>query len=190
VDVGGFIACKAHHLVQYAHFGAAFQRCALGIDSATVGLLNIGVESKKGTEEVRRAFHMLERVSENSGAKIKFLGNIEGRDIFQGNVDVLVTDGFTGNVLLKTSEGISAFIFSYLQKELQEGVSDKIIEVLSDLQRRFSYEEYPGALVCGVEGILMKCHGAATRKGMAESIKGAIQLVRNNLLQRIREELG
>lgn len=183
IDVGGIVSMKPQNLVQNAHFGAAFQRCSLGIETATVGLLNIGTESKKGTPEAREAFKLLQEASKAPHSKIRFIGNIEGRDIFRGNVDVLVSDGFTGNVLLKTSEGISAFIFDYLQHELTEAT-------LANLQRRFSYEEYPGALVCGVEGILVKCHGAATVRGMEQSIRGAIQLVRNDLLSKIHEELS
>jgi len=190
VDVGGLVSVKPRHLVQNAHFGAAFQRCSLGIDIATVGLLNIGVESKKGTPETRAAHRLLSEASKYPNSKIRFVGNIEGRDVFQGNVDVLVTDGFTGNVLLKTSEGISAFIFDYLLQELKEGPTERLTQALTILQRRFNYDEYPGALVCGVDGILVKCHGAATKKGMMQSIKGAIQLVRNQLLSKILEELG
>lgn len=188
IDVGGLVSHKPQHLVQNAHFGAAFQRCCLGIDVAKVGLLNIGVESKKGTPETREAHRLLTEVSKYPNSKIHFVGNIEGRDVFQGNADVLVTDGFTGNVLLKTSEGISTFIFDYLLQELKE--VSTVTEGLKLIQSRFSYDEYPGALVCGVEGILVKCHGAATKKGMKQSIKGAMQLVRNHLLSQILEELN
>jgi glycerol-3-phosphate acyltransferase PlsX len=188
IDVGGMISIKPHHLVQNAHLGAAFQRCILGIDTATVGLLNVGIESKKGTPEAREAYRLLAESSKCSNSKIYFVGNVEGRDVFQGNIDVLVTDGFTGNVLLKTSEGISNFIFDYLFQELKE--EERLVRALTVLQRRFNYDEYPGALVCGIDGILVKCHGAVTKKGVKQSIKGAIQLVRNHLLKKILEELS
>lgn len=190
VDVGGTVSCTSEQLVQYAHIGAACQRCSLGIDVPTVGLLNIGEESKKGTAVVREAYEYLQKESEQPKPKIKFLGNIEGREVFQGKVDVLVTDGFTGNVLLKTSEGVSSFIFNYLQETLQDSSSTELHQVLDDMQRHFSYDEYPGALVCGVDGVLVKCHGTATKKAMVQSIQGAMNLVEHDLLRKMKEELS
>lgn len=189
LDVGGNVSCKAQHLIQYAHIGAAYQRCSLGLERPTVGLLNIGVESKKGTPEVREAYKVLLEQSSAPESKIRFVGNIEGREAFQGKVDVLVCDGFTGNVMLKTSEGISAFIFEYLQKSLKGASSEELHRILDEMQRHFSYDEYPGAIVCGVDGVVVKCHGAATQKAMQNSIRGAMVLVRNRLLERIKEEL-
>jgi phosphate acyltransferase len=190
VDVGGNIACKAAHLVQYALIGAAFQRCMCGVEVPKIGLLNIGVESKKGTAEVREAYRILQEHSSLPGSKISFVGNVEGREVFQGNIDVLVTDGFTGNVLLKTSEGLSSFIFGYMQQMMQNTPSEKLHKTLDHLQDHFSYEGYPGALVCGIDGIVIKCHGAATKKGMKNSLKGAITLVQNNLMDKIKKELS
>ena len=189
VDVGGNVSCKPQHLVQYAHIGAAYQRCSLGIEVPKIGLLNIGVESKKGTSEVREAYRILEEQASLPDSKISFVGNVEGREVFLGGVDVLVTDGFTGNVLLKTSEGVSSFILEYLQDAMKDSPSNELHRTLYSLQRHFSYEEYPGAFVCGVDGIVVKCHGAATKKAMIKSIVGAITLVQNNLLDKIKEEL-
>ena len=188
VDVGGNVSCKPQHLVQYAHIGAAYQRCSLGIEVPKIGLLNIGVESRKGTSEVREAYRILEKQAGAPDSKIDFVGNVEGREVFEGKVDVLVTDGFTGNVLLKTSEGISSFILEYLQDTMKESTSEELHHTLDSLQRHFSYEEYPGALVCGVEGVVVKCHGAATKKAMIQSIKGAITLVQNQLTEKIKQE--
>lgn len=189
VDVGGSLAYDAKTLVQYAHLGAAYQRCSLGIEIPTIGLLNIGAESKKGTPEIREAYRILEAQSRNPEARIRFLGNIEGREAFQGKVDVLVTDGFTGNVLLKTTEGISSFIFDYLQKALKNNPSKDLHESLNSLQSHFDYEEYPGALVCGIDGIVIKCHGAVSSKGMQHSILEAMTLVKNGLLNKLKDEL-
>lgn len=189
VDVGGLLSVRPQQLVQNAYFGAAYQRCRLGLEKAAVGLLNIGTESRKGTAEAREAYRLLQEASQAQKSKIHFVGNVEGREIFQGKTDVLVTDGFTGNVLLKTSEGLSAFILDYLDHELNKRRASELDITLENLQRRFSYEEYPGALVCGVEGILVKCHGAASERGMAKSIEEAIHLVRNGLLAKIKEEL-
>ena len=104
------------HLVQFAEIGSAYQSCNLDVDAPKVGLLNIGTESKKGTVEVQQAYQMLKEQEEkqlisSSKPKMEFVGNIEGREVFQGKVDVLVTSGVTGNVLLKTAEGMAAFIF-------------------------------------------------------------------------------
>ena len=190
VDVGGNISCKAKHLVQYAHIGAAYQRCTLGIDLPKIGLLNIGVESKKGPSEVREAYRILEEEASLPNARIAFVGNVEGREAFQGAVDVLVTDGFTGNIMLKTSEGISSFILEYLQEGMKDSSSEELHRTLDKLQNHFSYEEYSGALICGVNGIVIKCHGVATKKAVVNSILGAISLVQNNLLDKIKEELS
>lgn len=192
VDVGGNVACKAHHLVQFAHMGAAYQRCSKGIETPRVGLLNIGVESKKGHAEVRQAWQILKEQTELVAAggivpRMHFVGNIEGREVFRGNIDVLVTDGFTGNVLLKTSEGTAVFIFDVLRQRFSRDAA--IQEGLDDMQRFFSSSEYPGAIVCGVDGIVVKCHGNASTKAMQSCIRGAITLVHRQLLAKIKEQL-
>lgn len=188
VDVGGMVTSKAHHLVQYAHLGAAFQRCRTGSSKPKVGLLNIGIESKKGTPEVREAYRILTEESRQETSRFTFIGNIEGREIFEKEIDVLVTDGFTGNVMLKTSEGIASFIFQYLLQALREEATENIQEILTSLKRHFNYEEYPGAIICGIDGIVVKCHGAATEKAMQQSIRSALSLSKQGLLDKIKEE--
>lgn len=178
VDVGGNVSCKAHHLIQFAHMGAAYQRCQ-GIDHPRVGLLNIGVESQKGTQELRRAYQILADTPEEG---LQFAGNIEAREVLQGHVDVLVTDGFSGNVLLKSIEGASAFILQVLAGRKSEGVQ----ECLKELQAHFSTEEYPGAILCGVEGVVVKCHGNATARAFYQGIQGAIALVRRKLIDQMK----
>lgn len=181
IDVGGNVACKAAHLVQFAYMGAAYQRCFYQIPQPKVGLLNIGIESKKGTSELREAYHRLQELSQEH--LIDFIGNVEGREVFQGGIDVLVTDGFTGNVFLKTSEGISSFIIEHLKKSIDPAV-------LPTLQSHFSYDEYPGAVVCGVEGIVVKCHGHTSPKGMLNAILGAINLVKHQFVNVLKQDLG
>jgi phosphate acyltransferase len=181
IDVGGHVSCKADNLVQFAYMGAAYQRCFHQIALPRVGLLNIGVESKKGTTEVREAYHRLQQYSKEH--TINFIGNVEGREVFQGGVDVLVTDGFTGNVFLKTSEGISSLIIDHLK-----GSIDK--EALPGFQRLFSYDEYPGAVLCGVEGVVIKCHGLTSTKGMLNAILGAFNLVQNQFVNVLKNDLG
>lgn len=183
IDVGGNVACKASHLVQFAQLGVAFQRCYEGIKKPRVGLLNIGVESKKGTSEVRQAYQLLQASAEQN--EIDFIGNIEGRAVFQGLVDVLVTDGFTGNVLLKSSEGVSLFILNKLQESLQMVSPEQQKAILRHLHYQFDYEEYPGAIVCGPERIIVKCHGQSTPKSFFKGIQGAIRLVENGFIQHL-----
>lgn len=177
IDVGGNISYKAHHLMEFACMGAAYQRVYEGIEQPTVGLLNIGTESKKGTAKLREAYHLLEQKE-----SVHFVGNVEGREVFEGKVDVLVTDGFTGNVFLKAAEGVSSFIFTTVKKEYPTAVLDT-------LEKKFHHAEYPGALVCGVEGVVVKCHGDASTKAMLNAIKGAVRAVRQHLVTRIKEVL-
>ncbi len=181
IDVGGNVSCKATHLVQFALMGAAYQRCFHSRRVPRVGLLNIGVESKKGTSELRQAYDILSQ--RPKGGHIHFVGNVEGREVFQGDVDVLVTDGFTGNVFLKTSEGVSSFILDHLKQAIDPAA-------LPGLQRQFSYEEYPGAVVCGVEGVVIKCHGLSTAHGMLNGILGAANLVQNQFVDMLKKELS
>lgn len=194
IDIGGNVLCKAHHLVQFAAMGAAFQRCREGIEIPRIGLLNIGVESKKGTAVVRHAYRILSELVEKDIAsgkeRIQFIGNIEGRDVFQGKVDVLVTDGFTGNVLLKTSEGVASFILEYIKKNLGHVPTQQFQHGLAQLQRHFNYAEYPGAIVLGIDGVVVKCHGDATSKAMLNGIKGAANLVEKRLVEKIKAELA
>lgn len=180
IDVGGNVACKASHLVQFAQMGAAYQRCFRQVGVPSVGLLNIGIESKKGTSELRQAYELLEKHSQ--GNKMRFAGNVEGREVFQGGIDVLVTDGFTGNVFLKTSEGVSAFILEYLKHAIAK-------DAMADLKKQFSYDEYPGAVLCGVEGVVIKCHGQSSAKGMLNGILGAANLVQNQFVNMLKSEL-
>lgn len=189
VDAGGTVSCTAEQLVQYAHIGAAYQRVTLGIDIPTVGLLNIGVESKKGTSLVREVYQYLLKESKQSHAKMRFFGNIEGREVFHGNIDVLVTDGYSGNIFVKSIEGASSFLFNHFQEILKSTPSTECQQLINNVQQHFSYDEYPGAFVCGIDRILVKCHGNATKKSMIQSIRGAMNLVESNLLEKMRREL-
>jgi glycerol-3-phosphate acyltransferase PlsX len=187
IDVGGNVSCKAYHLTQFAQLGVAYQRCYKKIEQPRVGLLNIGVESKKGTSEVRQAYELLQAMADKED--MLFIGNIEGREVFQGAVDVLVTDGFTGNVLLKTSEGVSSFILQKFQNALQGILPDQRLSILRYLRHQFDYEEYHGAIVCGVDCVAVKCHGQSSSKGFLRGIQGAIQLVQNQFIDQIKQQL-
>lgn len=166
VDVGGNVACKAEHLVQFATLGVAYQRKVNKLPHPRVGLLNIGIESKKGTLEYRQAYQLLQEQTD-----FAFAGNIEGREIFEGKVDVLVTDGFTGNVLLKSVEGISTFMLNTLKS------MSKDPQILNELTAYFHHEEYPGAIVAGVEGTVVKCHGSSSPRALFNGICGAAAML-------------
>lgn len=189
LDVGGNVACKARHLVQFAKMGAAFQRCNL-IQRPKVGLLNIGVESKKGTIELRQAYQSLLESALSSSSKIDFVGNVEAREAFNGDIDLLVTDGFTGNVLLKTTEGISSLIFHSLLETFQENSPDNFRQSFQRIRSTFSQDEYHGAILCGVKGIVIKCHGNASTKALFKGIMGASTLVKQQFVKKIEAELA
>lgn len=191
IDVGGNVYCKAQQLVQFARLGVAYQIYLGLVKLPRVGLLNIGIESKKGTNEVREAYQILkqtceETVSKGEAPPMLFAGNVEAREIFEGNIDVLVTDGFTGNVLLKTIEGFSGLIFNALEVYLEE----KSSSLLTDFNKTFDYKAYPGAVLCGVDGIIVKCHGNSSAQGFASGIQEAVQLIHKEFIQKIKQQLA
>jgi glycerol-3-phosphate acyltransferase PlsX len=132
--------------------------------------MNIGIESKKGTLKHREAFGLLTKLP-------NFVGNVEGRDVFSGQVDVLVTDGFTGNVLLKTAEGVSTLIFETLASTLSPEFKNELAKIHST----FNYAEYPGAILMGVKGLIIKCHGNSSARALLSGIRGAITLLQKNI---------
>lgn len=178
LDVGANISPKPEHLVSYALLGSLYREVVYEEKNSKVGLLNIGVEEQKGTKELKETYHLLQKTFLD-----RFLGNIEGREVFQGKIDVLVTDGFTGNVFLKTSEGISTFLAEYLQKNF------KIPEIVSHLHQQFNYSEHPGAFLCGVDGIIVKCHGFSNQTALLNGIRGAFTLVKKDVITKLKERL-
>jgi len=173
LDVGANVQVRADHLVQFALIGAAFQKTR-GVADPSVGLLNIGSEAVKGTSELRVAYHKLQEMN-----SFRFAGNIEGKTVFDGDVDVLVTDGFTGNVFLKTAEGIASLILDRIQGNSTELKKFKSLH----------YAEYPGALIAGVKGIVIKCHGYSTPKGFKNAVLGAIDLAKMGFVQKLLNDL-
>jgi len=185
IDVGGSVECRASHLIQFAQMGIAYHRSCGGKEPTKVGLLNVGVESKKGTLEIRKAYDFFNQAGENF-PYMKFVGNIEGREVFQGGVDVLITDGFAGNVLLKTAEGVYSLITQQLEHVLEGLRLDHRQAIFQSLRSQFDYEECIGAIVCGVDGIVVKCHGNVSDKGIYHAISGAIELVENGFIDKIK----
>jgi glycerol-3-phosphate acyltransferase PlsX len=178
LDVGANTTYKASHLVQFAAMGIAYQK-SRGVKTPKVGLLNIGSEAKKGTPELQEAYDQLFRLSQGEDSPFIFAGNIEGRDVFQGEIDVLVTDGFTGNVFLKTAEGLAAVVIEELSNHA----------MVAEMRKRLDYAEYPGAVLCGIDGIVMKCHGTANPKSLIQSIIVASRLTQHHFLAEVKKEL-
>jgi len=178
LDVGATINPKPEHLVGYARLGSLYQQIVHSIQVPKIGLLNIGTEEQKGTKELKMAYQYLQ---ESYGEH--FLGNVEGRDVFHGKVDVLVTDGFTGNVFLKTTEGISTFLAEYLKENFS------VPEIVSHLHDQFNYSEHPGAFLCGVEGIVVKCHGFSDQTALMNGIRGAFILAHKQIIQQLQSRL-
>lgn len=177
IDVGGNVTVTAQNMVDFARMGAAFQRDFFNLPKPKVALLNIGEEANRGTPEMRKAYDLLKTDAKESNA-YSFYGNIEGKSAFHGKIDVLVTDGFSGNVFLKTSEGVASFIFKSLEKLMKKNrnLSDQSVN-LKSFQDKFNSAEYPGAVLCGVDGIVIKCHGNATARSIYSGIKGASDLI-------------
>lgn len=174
LDLGANVQVKAAHLVQFARVGIAFQKMR-GIENPAIGLLNIGSEALKGTSELKLAYHELKKRK-----NLNFVGNIEGKTVFDGDVDVLVTDGFTGNVFLKTAEGIASLILDKIQADAKD------VKKFQSL----TLAEYPGALLAGVRGIVVKCHGYSSPKGFVNAVLGSIELSQEGFVQKILNELS
>ncbi len=184
IDAGGDVKNTLESILQYTCMGIAYKRSCCGIETPSVGLLNNGTESYKGTLPLRQAYAKLEALSQaGKPQKFHFAGNIEARELFDGNIDLLVTDGFTGNVLLKTAEGTAAFILDCFAKSSQSPAS------IAALQKSFHYTEYPGALVCGIDKIVVKCHGNASKQSIFSAILSAITFAEKNLTKMMRYEL-
>ncbi len=138
---------------------------------------------------MREAYNKLSRLN-TSPSRSTFIGNIEGRDVFNGNVSVVVTDGFSGNIFLKTAEGIASFVLDQIEEASREKkTAHYISDLLTDLRKRLHYTEYPGAVVCGVDGIVIKCHGDGSTSAFRESLKESCRLLQNNFLAQIKDSL-
>ena len=178
LDLGANVDCDANNLVQFAVMGAAFARTALGIQRPTVGLLNVGVEDVKGNEAVRTAGQILRSVR----LPFEFTGFVEGDDIGAGTVDVIVTDGFTGNVALKTAEGTSRLYSSFLAAAFRRSVISRLGYLLAKpaleaLRQQVDPRVYNGALFVGLNGVVVKSHGGTDATGFASAVGVAIDMV-------------
>ena len=188
IDGGANTEVKPVYLQQFAIMGKVYCREILGVDNPRIGLLNVGSEEKKGNEITRESFKLLKET------KINFVGNVEGRDIFEGAADVVVCDGFTGNILLKSVEGMAGFFFGEIKKVFLSNFVTKVSSLIlkkyfKSMKKQFDYEEYGGALLLGVNGIAIITHGSSRAKAIKNAVRVARDSVNNNLISKISSEI-
>jgi glycerol-3-phosphate acyltransferase PlsX len=191
LDLGANTECDAQNLVQFAVMGSAYARTVLGISKPRVKLLNIGTEELKGTDELKEAAALLR---EADYLPLRFDGFTEGDQLSRGNVDVVVTDGFSGNIALKTAEGTARFVTDLLRNAFKSSLRSKAGFALSKpalnlLKVHLDPNNHNGAVFLGLNGLVVKSHGSANPKGVANAIGVAVQMVRNDITRKIGEDL-
>ena len=189
LDAGANVECRPHHLLQFALMGVVFARIGFGIERPRVGLLSIGEEATKGNDLTREAHRLLK------AAPLNFIGNIEGREIYSGVADVIVCDGFTGNVVLKTSEGLVEAVEALLGDELRGTFSSQVGYLLSRrafrrFRRRVDYSEYGGAPLVGLAGLAIVGHGRSSPKAVRNAIAMASRFAEGSFIQRVQQEIA
>ncbi len=189
VDVGANVDSTPRMLAQFAVMGEIYSRVIFHVAHPTVGLLSIGEEEHKGNELTHKTTPLLKTLP------LKFVGNVEGRDIYSGKTDVIVCDGFIGNVALKVSEGLVDMFKQMLQESLEETITRKIGYVLSraayrDFKKRVDYSEYGGAPLLGVKGVCIICHGRSNGNAIKNGIRVAVEFAEGRVNERIEQELG
>ena len=187
LDCGANAECKAEMLLHFAIMGNEYMR-AIGIKKPRIALLNIGTEEEKGSEMIKEAHQLLKN------SKLNFIGNIEARDVMRGNVDVVVCDGFSGNVCLKTIEGTAEILFGELRDVTHASFKNKLGGMLLkkglySIKKKYDYKKVGGAPLLGVTKIVIKCHGNSKADSIAASINQAYTLANNNLIERVKKAI-
>jgi glycerol-3-phosphate acyltransferase PlsX len=193
LDLGANVDCTAEHLLQFAVMGSALVSVLKGVESPTVGLLNIGEEVIKGNEVIKKAGELLRAASQSGD--LNFCGNVEGNDIFKGSVDIVVCDGFVGNVALKTSEGLASMIGAFLKAEFSKNIFTKLaavaaFSVLTALKNRVDHRRYNGAALLGLRGLVFKSHGSADTLAFGYALSRAYDAANNHLLDRVQARIA
>lgn len=191
IDAGSNTNCKPINLLQFAQMSTIYLRNTYGIEKPAIGLLNIGTEETKGNELVRESYNLLKERSKE--LDINFVGNVEGRDAFSGKIDAIVTDGFTGNVFLKTTEGLGKFVKRTLSESLMHNLLTKICAIpclpaINKFKKTMDYKSYGGALFLGVKKPVVKAHGSSDEKLFEYTLKQAEKFVENKTVDRMIEE--
>ena len=191
IDAGSNTNCKPINLLQFAQMSSIYLKNTFGIENPRIGLLNIGTEETKGNELTKESYKLLKEKSEE--LNINFIGNVEGRDAFSGEIDAIVTDGFTGNIFLKAVEGLGKFV----KRSVKDSMKKNILSILASIpslpaMKRFAktvdYKEYGGALFLGVKKPVVKAHGSSDEKLFEFTIKQAEQFVENKAVDKMIEE--
>ncbi len=193
LDLGANVDCSAEHLLQFAVMGSALVSVLNDDQNPSVGLLNIGEEVIKGNEIIKKSGELL-RLAANSG-DLNFFGNVEGNDIFKGTTDIVVCDGFVGNVALKTSEGLASMIGSFLKQEFSRNIFTRFAAicaypVLSVFKKRMDHRRYNGAALLGLRGLVFKSHGSADAFAFEQALNRAYDAARNKLLDRVQARIA
>ena len=187
IDVGASVECRPIHLMHYGLMASLYAKKVLGIETPRVGILSVGEEHEKGNELAREAVELLAK------APLNFCGNAEGRDLFNGRFDVVVCDGFVGNIVLKCVEALISNMFQVIMQEvktLDPAVMAKLGPVLQELQRRHDSEEYGGAPLLGIDGIVIKCHGNSKARAVTNALRVASTYARNHVNDLIVEAIA
>lgn len=186
-DGGAVSDCKPNNLLEFAQMSSAYCQNVMGIDSPRVALLNIGEEAEKGSELTQAAHKLLLK------SDLNFIGNIEGKDVLKGNADAIITDGFTGNVILKAIEGIASDVMGLVKKAAKTSLSSKmggllLLPAIGNIRKMMDYSEYGGAPLLGVNGISIICHGRSNGKAISSAIRQAVNCCNAQLISKISSQ--
>ncbi len=189
LDLGANMDAKPEHLAQYALMGSLYRQKVHGVASPRVGLLNVGTEAGKGNELTKLAYPLIEQLPVN------FVGNVESRDVLTGNCDVLVCDGFAGNIMLKSLEGTAGAIFSLLKEQFTKSLKTKlaaalIMPELRGLKGKLDYKEHGGAPLLGLSGLVLKSHGSSDGIAVKNAVRQARTALQNRLVESISKEIS
>ena len=192
LDLGANVDCTPEHLLQFAVMGSALVAAVQGKDEPTVGLLNIGEEAIKGGDTIKRAGELLRAAA--AAGHLNFHGNVEGNDIFKGTTDIVVCDGFVGNVALKTSEGLASMLADFIRQEFTRNTFSKLaalvaMPVLKHFRARIDPRRYNGAALLGLRGLVFKSHGSADAFAFEQALARAYDAARNRLLDRVHDRI-
>lgn len=189
IDIGANTDCKAQNLLEFAYMGSLYAEHIIGISQPSVGIINIGEESNKGNDVTILAYQLLEK------SEMNFLGNAEGRDILSGKFNVIVMDGFVGNIVLKLSESLMVLYNSLIREGIKKSFTSKIGALLmkpafEHIKQKINYESYGGAILLGINGICMICHGRSTPIAVKNAIHTAMEIKRVEITKRIEQEIS
>ena len=193
LDLGANVDCSAEHLMQFALMGSALVAAVSGRDQPTVGLLNIGEEVIKGNEVIKRAGQLLRDAA--AAGQLNFHGNVEGNDIFKGTTDIVVCDGFVGNVALKASEGVASMVAGFIRDEFTSSLWRKLaalvaMPVLNAIRQRADHRRYNGAALLGLQGLVFKSHGSADAFAFEQALARAYDAASHGLLDNVRQRIA